>query len=118
MAWRGRLGPTAKASRWPKPVDARHACPVRGLRSQDWRGGATASVGNGDKVGRNGGGGHQQGKASQSGKVVGGGTHRGDAVAWRQREAVGATEFNNGEALRWGTAVTEGPCGTPMTRGR
>jgi hypothetical protein len=59
-------------------------------------------------VGRNGRGGHQWGKASSPGKVVGGGTHRGDSTVWRRREAVGVTEFNDDEALRWGTTVGEG----------
>jgi hypothetical protein len=118
MMWRSQLGPIAKAARWPKPVGARCACPVRGHRARDWHGGAAVGVGNDDKLGRNGRGGHQQGKASLLGKVVGSGTHRGDTATWRRREAVVTMEFNGGEVLRWGTAATEGSCGTPTTPGR
>jgi hypothetical protein len=115
--WPGTAGLAQQPKRHNGPSRSAHGTlaqrAVTALRT-----GATAGIRNGDKVGHNGGGGHQRGKASQPSKVVGGGTHRGHAVAWRQREAVSATEFNSGEALRWGTAVTEGSCGTPMTRGR
>jgi hypothetical protein len=109
---------------YPLPVPelpslgARCAYTVRGHRARDWHGGVAVGVGNDDKLGRNGRGGHQQGKASLSGKVVGSGTHRGDTAAWRRREAVGTMEFNGSEVLRWGTAATEGSCGTPTTPGR
>jgi hypothetical protein len=79
--WRDRLGPTAKAARRSKPFGARRSCLARSHHTRDRCDGAASDVGNSDKVGRNGGGEHQRGKASLPGKVAGGGTHRrGEAV--------------------------------------
>jgi hypothetical protein len=51
------------------------------------------------------------------GKVVGMGMYRGNGVAWRRREAVGAMEFNGGETLWWETVAIKGSCSTPTMRG-
>jgi hypothetical protein len=73
----------AEAGRWPKPADARCTCPVRGHRARDRHGGTTAGAGNDDEVGCGCGGEHRRAKDSTLGKVVGGGTHRGDTTLWR-----------------------------------
>jgi hypothetical protein len=52
------------------------------------------------------------------GKVVGGETHWGDTAVWRWREAVGAMEFNGGEAPRQLSATSVGSGITKGTRGR
>jgi hypothetical protein len=96
-AWSYELAPMAKAARWPKPVCARCTCPACGHRAGDQRGGTTAGARNADEVGRSDCGEHQRGRASLPSKVIGGGTHQGDAMAWRRRRSFGPVVFVSDE---------------------
>jgi hypothetical protein len=114
MAW---LGPTAQPAWLAHASSAAWARPRGGHRAWGAHGGAavgsspTASTWRGLHLK------HRRRATQRPGKVVGTGTHQGNGAEWRRREAIGVTDFNGGEALRWETTATEGSCGTPMTRG-